>query len=273
MKTNLVPTRIVNKNGISTTVYKSEATATSRAVSLPAPDPISSPGGKLSATERSQMIDELCMLLESTHKKYKPLSSGINPDNLLAFRNRLAAYRDEVISKLHTNAQHQTGDNKAFLYVNNGASEEDLMNHLVLSEGDLAHERLFELGKGYCFNLPDAVRSLHTYPQLNYECTEAHFQKVIALTGVVTAIQSEQPNERHWESHENGRLLTYTPAPRYGKEQLARITSDDLIDFILEQPECWEQIADIVASRGTDDTSIIRSIMDSETTAIAEGML
>jgi hypothetical protein len=274
MKNNLVPTQIVNKNGVRTTVHKRDTGASSPAAALPAPDlSVSARIGKLSAVERATMVDELCALFESTHKKYKPFSIGINPDDILAFRNRLAAYRDEVISRLHANSQPQTGDNKAFLYVNKGASEEDLMNYLVLSEGNLSHERLFELGKGYCFNLRDAVRSLHAYPQLTYECTEDYFQKVIALTGVVTAIQSEQPNERHWESHENGRLITYTPAPRYGKEQLARLTSDDLIDLILEQPERWEQIADIVAARGTDDTILIRSVLDSETQSIRDGLL
>jgi len=274
METNLVPTRVVNKNGISTTVYRSKATATSKTASLPAPELSTSLGiGSLSVEERATMVDELCAMFESAHLKYKPLSIGINPDDLLAFRNSLAAYRDEVIGKLHANAQHQTGDNKAFLHVNKGASEEDLMNHLVLSEGDLAHERLFKLGAGYNFNLPDAVRSLHTYPQLSYECTEDHFQKVIALTGVVTAIQFGLPDERHWESHDNGRLITYTPSPRYGNEQLARIASDNLIDLILERADRWEQIADIVVARATDDTTIIRSVMDHETTAISDGML
>lgn len=274
MKSNLVATPIVNKNGVRTTVHKRDTGTSPQEAVLPAPGLNASTGiGNLSVAERTKMVEELCGLFESTHKKYKPFSIGINPDDILAFRNRLAAYRDEVISRLHANSQPQTGDNKAFLYVNKGASEEDLMNYLVLSEGNLAHERLFELGKGYCFNLPDAVRSLHTYPQLSYECTEEHFQKVIALTGVVTAIQSEQPNERHWESHENGRLITYTPAPRYGKEQLARITSDDLIDLVLEQPEHWEQIADIVAARGTDDVDLIRSILNSDTSSISEGAL
>lgn len=274
MNSNLVATPIINKNGVRTTVHKRDTGTSSQETALPAPGLNASSGiSKFSAVERTTMVDELCDLFESSHLKYKPLSIGINPDDLISLRNKLATYRDEVIVKLHANAQHQTGHNKAFLSVNKDASEEDLMNYLVLSEGDQAHERLFELGKGYCFNLPDAVRSLHTYPQLSYEYTEEHFQKVIALTGVVTAIQSELPDERHWEDHSNGRLITYTPSPRFGKEQLARITSDDLIDLILEQPERWEQIADIVAARGTDDTVLIRSVLDSETQSIRDGLL
>lgn len=277
MKNNLVPTQIVNKNGVRTTVYKRDATALPKSSSLPAPDlrSTSSRTEKLSSIERTKMTDEITMSFVRNMYTTSDIDLIIDRNNPLAmeFRETLATYNDETIAKLHTNVQTEPRSNKAIVLASQKASEERMMNYLVIYENDQKYERLFKSGRGHSFSIFDAVNSLSTYPQLQYENTEHYYQQITALTGVVTAIQSEVPNESHWDDHSNGRLITYTPNPEYGRQQDARLTSDDLIDLILEQPDRWEQIADIAASRRTDDVDLIRSVLNSDTSAVSGGML
>lgn len=272
--TNLVPTPIVNKNGVQTTVHKRGTTTTSKVIPLPAPIPSTSIGtGNLSSLKRAKIVHNLSKRF--SRNAYPPEVYGVTIDSygplIMPYREKLGSYSDELLGKLYKAAQSTDRSNGTFLLVNEDKSEEYLLTYLAL-HGD-NYERIFDTGRGYSFNLPDAVNSLATYRQLPYEHTDEYYQKATALTGVVAAIQYKIPKESHWEDHAETRYLTYTANPENEKESLASITSDDLVDLILEQPERWTQIADIVVERGTTDASLIRSIINSDTSSIAEGTL
>jgi hypothetical protein len=271
---NLIATPIVNKNGVRTTVHKRDPTTTTKATELPAPDLSRAPGtGKLTAMERTAMVDDLASLFSLS--SFPPEIYGNSIDSyhplVMPFREKLENYSDELIGKLHKSSQSTDRSNGTFLLVDDDKSEEYLLTYLALHGND--YERVFETGRGWSFNLPDAVNSLATYRQLPYEHTDEYYQKATALTGVVAAIQHKIPKESHWEDHSEARYLTYTPNPEDEEESLARITSDDIIELILERPERWTQIADIITERDTTDASLIRSIIDSDTSAISEGTL
>jgi hypothetical protein len=273
MKNSLVATPIVNKNGVRTTVYKRGEKVTVNKASLPAPTSIAPHTTELTSAERAVILNDITT--RYSKKRYPLIGLTLDHKNplVMPFRETLEKYSNDLIAKLHANVQSTEGGKGAFFLIDKASSEERLTNYLALFESGQNHERIFETGRGYSFNLLDALNSLSTYPQLQYENTENYYQQITALTGVVTAIQSEIPTERHWDDHSNGRLISYTPNPEYGRQQLARLTSDDLIDLILEQPERWEQIADIVVARSSDDVRLVRSILNSDASAIAEGKL
>ena len=276
MKNNLVPTRIVNKNGVHTTVHKRVTDSKWDATKLPAPHlnvPASS-RATLSPEERASMVDDL-----ATRFYQSVYPTDIFPDfvdenhpMMGPFREQLAKYSDDLIEKLHTAAE-LTGNriSGTFLLAREMKSEQYLLTYIALHGED--YERIFDVGRGYSFNLPDAVASMPTYPQLHFENTDDYYRKATALTGVVATIQHKVPHESHWNDHDLGRFIIYTPAPKWGREQLARLASDDLIDLILETPEQWERIADIIVSRNTDDAKLIRSIITHESSAVSEGTL
>lgn len=274
MKNNLVPTQIVNKNGVRTTVHKRDSTTMTKAAELPVPgSALRSGAGKLTSVERTVMVDKLTTLF--SRSSYPPEIFGNSIDSyhpsVMPFREKLENYSDELIGKLHKSAHSTDRSNGTFLLVDEDKSEEYLLTYLALHGND--YERIFDTGRGYSFNLPDAVNSLAAYRQLPYEHTDEYYQKATALTGVVTAIQYKIPRESHWEDHSEARYVTYTPNPENEEESLARIASDDIIELILERPERWTQIADIITERATTDTSLIRSIINSDTSSISEGTL
>lgn len=275
MKSNLTPTTITDKNGKVTTVHKKPRPASaSKLPTLPSPEiNTSSTSQSLSAAERRRLSFELVGLF--LQHVYPPEIFGNNfPDGAKekaqGYFRKLEPLSDELVSKLSNRAGTGSG-NGAFILVDEDKSEEYLMSYLYLSEDEDDYAKIFEAGRGFSFNLPDAVNSISAYPQLEDEKgSEDYYLKVKALTGVVTAIQHRVPNEDNWGDHRDGKFLMYT---QKGEDQLARINNGRLINLILEYPERWEQIADIVVDRRTDDANLIRSILTSETNAMSEGTL
>lgn len=188
-----------------------------------------------------------------------------------AFREQLATYSADLVEKMFIAARdidHPASG--AFSYVREGKSEGYIRTYFALNEPQ--HDKIFDFNPQFILSVPDAMNSLSTYQQLQYEDTPAYYRQAVALCGVVTAIQSSVPNEEHGNI-KDARFITYTRRPEDQNAFLARVTSDDLVGLILDHPTKWEAIAEIITTRRTDDAEFIRSILFTGTYAIREGML
>lgn len=265
MNQNLVPTPIVNKNGVPTTVHKkAPQLATNSAAAVPAPSlkqKPRTPTTTMTPEQRAQSIELFVMLSNQGMPLERP-----SADNKL--REGLNKYSDELLVKLLTHAQKDDTSNGAFLLAVEGKTEEYMHTYLAL-HGD-KYDLIFETGRGYSFNLPEAVDSLAEYTQLPYEHSDDYYQKAIALTGVVAAIQYKIPYEENGQAA-NAQYLSYSPAP--DSKWTARLSNNYLVDFILERPDQWEEIADIITTRHTQDPDVIQPILDYEVSAMRDGTL
>lgn len=283
MKNPLVPTQIINKNGVSTTVHKRAASSRDMSSSLPAPVSQTPQSEALSTGARMSMVDYLTgrfLRLHNMEQRYYHTGTAppvevtdLHGEEARAFRKQLATYSAELVEKMFTAARdidHPASG--AFSYVREGKSEGYLRTYFVFNEPQ--HDKVFKFDprSRLRISIPDAIDSLSAYPHLQYEDAPAYYQKAVAICGVVAAIQSDVPNEKHGNVQE-ARFITYTPRPEEQDTYLARITNDDLVDLILEHPDKWEDIAEVITTRQTDDAEFIRTIIFTGAYAMREGML
>lgn len=269
MNTNLIPTRITNKNGVSTTVYKSAPSPTKNTdAPLPAPSIKSKrqPGSPtLTHEERKDAIERFVTLANKGNDM-------VIPGEDAKLRAGLQKYNDELLIKLLDRTKRSDSSKDAFILAIQGKSQKYVNKYLALHGDD--YDLIFTPIQpgGFSSKIHNAVNSLDTYPQLPYKHTDEYYQKAIALTGVVAAIQDKIPDE-HSTSTEST-FLTNSLIGKNGEYQLlSRLTNDDLVNFILERPEQWKEIADIITTRQTQDPETIREVLDYEVTTLRDGTL
>jgi len=267
MNNNLIPTRITDKNGVSTTVYKSASfPSKNNKASLPAPSikPKSRSNTPTLTPEQREETIELFMELSNKHKTFVLEID----DNKL--RKGLHKYNDELILKLLDCTKRTDSSKEAFLLAAEGKNQKYVNKYLALHGDD--YDLIFTTTQPgeYSSKIHNAIGSLDTYPQLPYKHTAEYYQKAVALTGVVAAIQDKIPNE---DSTSSVFLTNNIVQKNDGYHLISRLTNDDLVDLIIERPEQWKEIADIVTSRQTQDPEIIRGILDYEVPTLREGTL
>jgi len=181
--------------------------------------------------------------------------------SLAPARATLNSYATDLLITLHVSATapDRDGRNAYFQLAREGKSESWVRTYIVLTDDN---NHLFE-NLGYACSSRTAIESLRLYPSLSYENTPDYCRKAVALTGVVTAIQYRlHETENHYVRTEP-RLLSYSPDAEGDGGRLVRIANDELVGLILDRPTEWEQIADIVIERQTDDAVMVASVLDS----------
>jgi hypothetical protein len=212
-------------------------------------------------------IDERDFMRDDSHASKRQLAA-----------DTLGGYSTPMLIELHMSMISNDERSANLMHACYGKSEGWLRTYMMLTYDNeclFSGDRLNEGFKSY-----GATNSLSLYPTLQFENTASYYRKALALTGVVSNIQYRlTENEGHyWQYRKNARprLLSYSMDPEDKEEidRIVRITSDDLVDLIMNRPEDWEAISDIVTERDTDDVDLILSVLDgTESRPLAKGIL
>lgn len=219
---------------------------------------------------REDIIDELTGMVGEADHVMNVLRGGSDAHarSLATTRATLSSYATDLLIELHMTANEPERDNvkATYRFAKEGKSERWVRSWIMLRED---HDHLFAGDRHYHVGGVEAfINSLALYPELTYEDTDEYYQKVLALTGVVNAIQyALKDSEGYYYNYTEDahpRLLTYSmdPADNEGIDKVMRITSSDLAELILSRPDDWERIAQIVTERETDDVEFILSILE-----------
>lgn len=277
----LVPTRIVNKNGVPTTVHKKpKASAAAAAAShLPAPD-LSDAKAPTSGT--AKMMRRIEKLIGHWYGYVPPaLKSNQIEQKLEALPDRIkellaesAAKNEEdtsfdqvVASMLHMSRSYRDMDDVLFCYDNTGDYENMVINKewsefgFDVEYGIIGHlewaraynDRL----SGYEFRVSDNPLPLREYDKK----TQA---QVIALVDA-TNYFGESGNFSVTEALE---MVTDASGDR-----MLQIRDTNLAQLLVDKPERYEDIMRLIDERFTLDADLIRSIIDNAAQPMNNGIL
>lgn len=269
-RAHLTPTRITNKNGVNTTVYKNAPLpANNTAAPLPAPS-LNPKAHSRSHSLTPEQRDEAIELFVVLSQKVNNPAALQSEDNKL--RRGLKRYNNELIAKLLDRTKRTDSSKSAFLLAAEGKTQKYVNTYLALHGED--YDLIFRPMRpgSYSSRIHNAIDSLDAYPQLPYTHTDEYYRKATALTGIVAAIQDDIPNEQ--ATSIDSTFTTNSLVNKKGDPKLiSRLTNDDLVDLILERPEQWKEIAIIITSRKTQDPGTIREVLDHEVPTLKDGAL
>lgn len=271
-RSNLIPTPVVTKNGVLTTVHKKPAGAPLTAGTIPAPA-ATSPVTKLSARERR---DIKAMVTNEVSKACEEWNPNWSWENL---EESLNSYSDSVIvairDYLPTIPTSFAGEEErgSFLYTL-------VKNDLVRVSGSTVHEYIAYKS---CFSrgttassIMSYVSALHSYPQLpvmdSYaDADGATTAKITALLSVTNNLNMRSLQDIFLKAGEDqpdsvaSLPVTYDPEPR--------ITDDSIVDLIVERPDLADEITDLIVTKKVRDGALIREMIESGTQSIRDGLL
>lgn len=194
---------------------------------------------------REQLIEDLLIAIKvSTHS---------TSDATLA-RATLNSYSTALLAMLHDGATTSIIPemNVDYMLANEGKSEEWMDLYYHVSRTSYSDE-----GK-VCCSPRIAVNSLSLYPTMSDD-TAIHYKQAAALTSTVIEIQDALKGN-HPEVEK--RLLSYVTSNKDGKGQLVRLANDHLVNLILNDSDCWEEVTAVMIERHTDDVDLISSIIN-----------
>lgn len=291
MNPNLVPTVVVNKNGVTTTVHKKPVSPFITSNTLPAPAVTALPTRTLTDKQRSDMISKLHRRLWVIHGG-RDVGTGkyyadIIRDQLLTYSdNALATMHEYLLSDVENNVKEER-HRSAFLKV--------LCDPRYKDTGHTVHEYLtfkpvLQKNTSSIIDGLSLIRVLHDYSQLpvmdSYGDADQDTQEKIAALLTVT-----QDLYIKYKEHQFSILSAATisgnhswdeppaiPAPLelgipiYTEMNISLI-GDDLINLIMEQPKNAEAISKVIVQDGINDPALIREIFDSNTPSLRDGLL
>jgi hypothetical protein len=279
MNPNLIPTVIVNKNGVTTTVHKKPLDPSTTGTGLPAAH--LSPTTGLTEAQRSNMISQMHSRLE-TIEHHKD-----------AIRDLLLTYPDNAVTAMHDYIMTDAPDNReqrhrtAFLRILSDPRHHDT--------GSTIHEYLtFRAAlQPTASNINDGlalIRALHGYQQLpvmdSYGDADQETQEQITALLTVT-----QPLYKRYREHQSYILSVATTSGTHSWDQPPvmpdplevglplevkddiRLIGDDLINLIIERPENADAISRTIIKDGISDGALLREKLDSKTPALRDGIL
>lgn len=285
MNSNLVPTVIVNKNGVTTTVHKKPQLDPTSKGGVPAPTitPIASP-----ETNRDELITEICDRVENQLKR-------TSADDKIAgeLSECLPDYPDDALIALHGYIMSDLDDSGA-----NDVRHQlfRMITHEMISRTHATPEAVHE----YLTFLPalkkvkvemgaalGMVRGVHQYKQLptmeRYTNADSGTKRKV---GAIITVTSSLLNEFYsrdmdqvaidWSPNSTGIGKTYTPMDfdlplEYEDEPL--IIGEELIDLIFEKPEEAQEIAQIITSGHVMHGEVIRERLTSSAQSLREGII
>lgn len=269
--TNLVPTRIVNKNGVATTVYKRPEKPAAEGSVIPVP---SSSITVLSSMTRGQLIEEVAGIVYDLNKDEDGNDDDIYWDSARS-RHRIDTIEEALLD-------HDEETLRRLMDALNGKDYDSLSEmETLLSDGVFegkntryinAIEQLYPLvgtGRGTS-SLDVLIDSLKYYPGLG-DLDVAKFPQIAAILNTVCIFEQNKPPA--WADET---LLWYSGREQAGDINYPVLYSDELIELLSRRPHQAHRIVQFVLERGNpkpEDITFIEEMLDSETPSIAEGAL
>lgn len=203
---------------------------------------------------RDQLIQDLLIAIK--------VSAHAIPNETLA-RATLNSYSTALLARLHHGATTTIIPEMDIDYIlaNEGKSEEWINLYYHIRRTSYSDE-----GK-LCFSPRAAVNSLSLYLTMSDD-TATYYKQATALTSSVTEIQNAlmtdhpEVEKRMLHPEVEKRMLSYAASNDNGRERLVRLTNDRLVNLILDNPECWEEVTTVMIERHTDDVDLISSIIN-----------
>lgn len=292
MNPNLVPTVIVNKNGVTTTVHKKPVGASTTNNALPIPAVTATPTVNLTDAERSDMISKMHSRLWVIYGG-RDIDSGREHSDII--RDQLLTYSDNALTAMNefllADMEHSIKGNRhrlAFLKVLSDPRYKDTGHtvHEYLTFQTILQRKTSSIIDGLAI-----TRKLHSYQQLpvmdSYGDADQETQEKLITLITVTQALNDRYKEHQFEIL-NAATISGThswdespaiPAPlELGlpleiTENGIRLAGDDLVDLILEQPENADLISKTIVQDGINDPTLLREIFDSNTPSLRDGLL
>jgi hypothetical protein len=286
MNPNLVPTRIVNKNGVTTTVHKKPLGPSSTSNALPAPAVTALPTRALTEAQRSDMISK-------THRRLWVIHGGRNVGTGMyhadAIRELMLTYPDNAVASMHNYIMTDFTGNRI-----ETRNRTDFLNAVMhyATTGNAANEYLTfreHLTTSNHIGIKDnmaILRALHDYQQLpvmaDYsEADQDTQEKITALLTVTQGLYNrykEHQREALGSSKAGwGEPITVPDPLEFGlpldTSKFVRLIGDDLINLITEQPENADEITRRILKDGINDSALLREIFESPAPALRDGLI
>ena len=263
-KTPLVPTPIVNKNGVRTTVHKRAHEPNKQLLNLPAPV-VPFATAKEALVRVKNAIDAVYStedfrgygiseadVLKHRLQKYTP--AVIMAYDKAIKEHRRQGYEHLLISALHQRvpadksgyllfiAQHDKDQDTVWAYRTNGT-----YNHQYAEE---RYNGIKSLEGQFEFDIPYSV----------YETDDMRSLQIISALITATTKMYEADDTKG---------ISHISSPGEGYT----LNNDGLIELIVQRPEDAERIADIAIARDNPEASIIEEVLDAEQPALSDGLL
>lgn len=292
---NLVPTPVVNRNGILTTVYK-KLFKNRSTPAMPVPAITTATKPVLTKDQRDVVLAKL--------KDYVDTFQGTNNfslksiDRELIFRV-LTQYPDHALVSLHEHFMRDINPTDNF---DEHIENQGVMSLLSSHKADEAADAICEYLSirtaiqvpAYKFNDTfSIVRALHDYPQLptmeSYADADEQTQtRLIALLRVKQQLLAAYQKRRLEAKVNHPNAQNYRPSPIYPLEagipldiefnlsvltHRTRLTGDDLIKLVFEHPEHADQIAHHIVEERITDPMLLKEIVTSNNPVLSDGLL
>lgn len=260
----LVPTQIVNKNGVLTTVHKKVDLGSGvRAMQLPVP------ALKLKADPEARV--RIANALSRADGRHNYAQYGVS--NMESLEYRLDKYTPEVIAAYDKAITEHPGEGFEGLLVSalhKRVSPQKAGFLLFIAQHDDEQESDWDPDEQYSYSYEHALEIYNGIKSLKgefdfdtdddvYGSDDEHSVNVISALIAVT-------NKVH-NADDGG--IVYVALPDYGYT----LNNDSLIQLIVRRPEDADRIAEIVIARKNPEAAVIEEVLDSEVPALSDGLI
>jgi hypothetical protein len=284
MNQKLIPTRIVNKNGVTTTVHKKAQSTSASGSTLPAPSAVFT---DTATANRDELLTQIREWIEIPSSRRTPELQQRLPD---AISKLLPTYSDNAVTALHeyimadlTDAEEQHKRERLLQLMGSerrAATPVIVHEYLTFLPAIQRNNHDPELGMAM-------ISAIHGYKQLpameNYaEADETTKQQVSALINVTSDLASKYQNREIMMMSESWNKSGHRGPQSYDPMELGlpldngddlRLIGDDLIGIIIERPEEAKEITRIIIKDRITDGELIRDRITSATPSLREGII
>lgn len=249
MKENMVPTQIVNRNGVRTTVYRKPGREGTLTNSIPAPAPAQPQPQPFS---RWELLDSLSLKLREVCRSHYNGSLDVDQQRI---ERTINGFQDATLQRLHEFLSTPA--------VSRSSSPPSVVAHAV-ARGE--SERLISDAMNF---LPwvgklSLIHTLRIYPQLVHrlpvetiEQGSATFRRVTAL--LQTADFIRQTHESNWS--EDQEEAPYDVTKEYGVP--VHVLKDSrLVDLILDRYEDEQRLTAVIAEHKSANYEVIAAALE-----------
>lgn len=256
MTENLVPTRIVNRNGVQTTVYRKPGRVLRQASAIPAPA-----GSTASELTREELLDDLSLKVRAICREQY---SGANDVDQPTILRTLTGYSTGTLRRLNgflLDSSWQRSGSKPSVVghaVGRGEGEEfisDSMNFLPA------------VGKS------SLIRSLRHYPQFrdlpvdDIAPDSELYRQALAVMDTADFIRYTFES-----NYQPGQQRPYQEMKIPGVPSFQVLTDERIVDLIMERYEDTGRIKDIVTEHQSAEYEVIVAALDNGA-ALGDGTL
>lgn len=281
-RSHLVPTPVITKNGVQTTVHKKPSGTNTSVAPLPAPAVATHPAvsAALTQEEREMVIDQIHRKLRNIYDIYDRDRKGWAYD--LAAQE-ISDYPDRTVTALRDYILPETQGRE---------SEQERSGFVELlytgvTDGITAREYLVyrhHITQVSPRRATDMIRSVRSYPQFSgtdsYTDTDSKTKTQVTALLVATerlhmhytALMREA---RQTHPVGNGKEI-WNRAPRDFSLPLTddgNVLEEEVAALIIDHPDKMDDITGMIINDGITDTGLLREIIESDTQSLRGGLL